>query len=80
MLAAGGQKGELAIWDTEEDKAIKQTFGPLLDPSARALKKNADKGLGKEEEAGEALEDDGDSGFEDVDSEEERRKKKKAKK
>lgn len=79
MLAAGGQKGELAIWDTEEDKAVKTTFGPLLEASARALKKNADKGLGKEE-LGDAQEDDGNSSFEDVDSEEERRKKKKAKK
>jgi hypothetical protein len=26
-----------------------QTFGPLLDESARALKKKADRGLGKEE-------------------------------
>ena len=81
VLAAGGQKGELAIWDTEEDKTIKQTFGPLLDESARALKKKADRGLAKDEkEIVNVPEDDGNSSFEDVDSEEERRKLKKAKK
>ena len=81
VLAAGGQKGELAIWDTEEDKTIKQIFGPLLDESARALKKKADRGLTKDEkEIVNVPEDDGNSSFEDVDSEEERRKLKKAKK
>lgn len=75
VLAAGGAKGELAIWDTEEDKEIKEHFTPLLDKHTKKLKRKADKGLGKEEEvvsddlAVEA--DDGNSSFEDVDSDEE---------
>lgn len=31
VLAAGGQKGEVAIWDTEEDKALRAHFTPFLD-------------------------------------------------
>lgn len=67
MLAAGGQKGEVAIWDTEEDKTVKSTFRPFLSESAAALKKNADRGVSAKEK----VEDDGSSGFEDVDSDQE---------
>ena len=71
----------MAVWDTEEDKSVKQTFRPFLDQSAKKLKKAADRGEGAQEGAIEedddmAQEDDGDSGFEDVSSEEERPKKK----
>jgi hypothetical protein len=46
VLAAGGQKGEVAIWDTEEDKSVKQTFKPMMDKAFRKLKKRADRGDG----------------------------------
>jgi len=35
LLAAGGQKGELAIWDTEEDNRIKQHFKDKLPEKAK---------------------------------------------
>lgn len=31
VLAAGGSKGDLAIWDTEENEAIKKIFSPNLE-------------------------------------------------
>lgn len=30
VIAAGGSKGELAIWDTEENAEISKHFGPSL--------------------------------------------------
>jgi periodic tryptophan protein 1 len=33
VLAAGGSKGELAIWDTEESEQISKHFSPFLDKS-----------------------------------------------
>jgi periodic tryptophan protein 1 len=33
VLAAGGSKGEVAIWDTEESDAISKHFTPFLDRS-----------------------------------------------
>lgn len=33
VLAAGGSKGELAIWDTEESEKISAHFTPFLDKS-----------------------------------------------
>jgi hypothetical protein len=50
VLASGGQKGEVAIWDTEEDKTLKDHFSHYLDKHAKRLKKKADRGLNKEEE------------------------------
>jgi hypothetical protein len=31
VLAAGGSKGELGVWDIEENDKIKDTFTPFLD-------------------------------------------------
>lgn len=31
VLAAGGSKGEIAVWDTEENEKIKDHFAPFLD-------------------------------------------------
>ena len=31
MLAAGGSKGELAVWDVEENETIAKHFTPTLD-------------------------------------------------
>lgn len=68
VLATGGQKGELAIWDTEADLKVKKHFKDSMPEKAKSLKKKADKGF----EAGDAEMADGDSsGFEDVDSDEE---------
>ena len=67
----------MAIWDTEEDKAVKSTFRGSLDETAKKLKKAADRGEGVLDANEEmAQEDDGDSGFEDVSSEDEKPKKK----
>jgi len=79
VLATGGSKGELAIWDTEEDKQVFEHFKPTLDKSIISQKKKADKGL---ENADEPVEEDGQSsGFEDVDSSDgEEKKPKKSKK
>lgn len=33
VLAAGGSKGEVAVWDTEEQEKIQQHFTPFLDKS-----------------------------------------------
>lgn len=70
MLAAGGSKGEVAIWDTEESEAIEKHFKPFL--SEKAPKEPN------------AIEDDGNEDFEDMDSDEEQvvqaKKKKKSKK
>ena len=68
VLATGGQKGELAIWDTEEDMKIVKHFKSSFNDKAKQLKKKADRGY----EEGDADMADGDSsGFEDVDSDEE---------
>ena len=69
VLATGGQKGELAIWDTEEDQRIRSHFKEKLTDKARQMKKKADKGY-TEADADMAGGDDS-SGFEDVDSDEE---------
>ena len=68
VLACGGSKGELAVWDTEEDKAVYEHFKGKVTKEAQKLKKVADKGFGKED--AEMAEGDS-SGFEDVDSDEE---------
>lgn len=62
-MAAGGSKGELAIWDVEEAKACKEYF------KGSKVKKAG--------ENAEEMDDGADSGFEDVSSEEEKPKKKK---
>jgi len=31
VLAAGGSKGEIAVWDTEENEKVQQHFTPFLD-------------------------------------------------
>jgi hypothetical protein len=31
VLAAGGSKGEVAVWDTEESEALSKHFTPFLD-------------------------------------------------
>ena len=70
VLAAGGQKGEVAIWDTEEDAKIRQQFKAQMPEKAKTMKYKADKGYEATDEA--MVEDEGDSsGFEDVDSDEE---------
>ena len=33
VLAAGGSKGEIAVWDTEENEAISKHFESFLDKS-----------------------------------------------
>jgi WD40 repeat protein len=33
VLAAGGSKGEVAVWDTEESEGISKTFGGSIDKS-----------------------------------------------
>ena len=72
VMAAGGQKGELAIWDTEEDGKVLKHFKDMMPKKARSLKKKADKGFDADEEMDEGGNDDEDSsGFEDVDSDEE---------
>ena len=72
VMAAGGQKGEVAIWDTEEDSKIRQHFKGMMPAKAKTLKTKADKGY--EANDADMVEDGGDddsSGFEDVDSDEE---------
>ena len=36
MLAAGGSKGEVAVWDTEENETLAAHFTPFLDKSCVA--------------------------------------------
>ncbi len=59
MLAAGGSKGEVAIWDTEESAEVESHFRPYLDKNAPEQPKAV------------VVEDDGNEDFEDVSSEEE---------
>lgn len=33
VLAAGGSKGELAVWDTEENENLQKHFTPFIDPT-----------------------------------------------
>ena len=68
VVAAGGSKGEVAIWDTQESEAVDKHFKPFLDPNA------------PEEPKPIVVEDDGNEDFEDVSSEEEIVKPKKSKK
>ena len=56
VLAAGGSKGEVAIWDTEETSEVASHFGKTLDPNAPKQP--------------EPMEDDGNDEFEDVSDEE----------
>ena len=71
VMAAGGQKGEVAIWDTEEDSKVRQHFKSQMPEKAKTLKSKADKGYSAadadmvEDAAGDS------SGFEDVDSDDE---------
>ena len=73
VLATGGSKGELAIWDIEEDKKTYAHFKGSVTSKAVDSKKAADKGLMPDEAKQIVQEDmeDGDSGWEDVGSEEE---------
>ena len=69
VLATGGQKGELAVWDTEEDQRVLKHFKGMLPQGAQQLKRKADRGL--EATDADMAEGNGDSsGFEDVDSDE----------
>jgi periodic tryptophan protein 1 len=38
VLAAGGSKGELAVWDTEENENLSKHFTPFIDPTKVAGK------------------------------------------
>ena len=71
VMATGGQKGELAIWDTEEDATVLKHFKNMMPSKAKHLKKKADKGF--EATDTDMVEADGadSSGFEDVDSDDE---------
>ncbi len=64
VLAAGGSKGELVVWDTEENDKVKEHFTPFLD------KGKVNKEIEMEEEQEEEVEDE-----EDSDSEEEKKQK-----
>lgn len=33
VIAAGGSKGELAVWDTEENENVQKHFTPFIDPT-----------------------------------------------
>ena len=33
VLAAGGSKGEVVVWDTEENEKVRSHFTPFLDKS-----------------------------------------------
>lgn len=71
VLAAGGSKGEVAIWDTEESEILEKHFKPFLSDKAPREPN--------------AVEDDGNADFEDMDSSDEevvkaQKKKKKDKK
>ena len=69
VLAAGGSKGEVAVWDTEESDVVADHFRITLDPSAPKEPKAI------------VVEDDGNEDFEDIsDGEQEKKKKKKSKK
>lgn len=57
VLAAGGSKGEIAIWDTEESEAVEKHFKPFLSKDA------------PKEPRAVAIEDDGNSDFEDLSDE-----------
>ena len=67
VLATGGSKGELAIWDVEEDKKTYSHFKHAVTQKAKDSKKAADKGLTEDDikEVEEEGMDDGDSGWED---------------
>ena len=65
VLAAGGSKGEIAVWDTEENETIAKHFSPNLD-KAFVVEAEVDKIENVEEE--------------DMESEEEVKKKDKKKK
>ena len=74
VLAAGGSKGEVAIWDTEESKHVKKRFGAgLSDAHKKVLEE-----LEGAREIDEADASDN-SDFEDISSEDEPRKSKKTK-
>jgi hypothetical protein len=67
VLAAGGSKGELAIWDTEESEQISKHFTPFLDRSKI-------QSIDEDDEDEEVEEADSDSDMEET------KKKKKSKK
>ena len=70
VLAAGGSKGEVAVWDTEESEVIEKHFNAFLSSDAPKEPKAV------------AVEDDGNSDFEDLSGDEEpvKSKSKKSKK
>lgn len=68
VLAAGGSKGEVAVWDTEENESIAKHFEPTLDKTTFA------ENGAEEEEEEEDMSDDGSS-----DGEERKKPKKTAK-
>ena len=67
VLATGGSKGELAIWDVEEDKKTYSHFKDAITQKTKDSKKAADKGLAEDDinQVEEEGMDDGDSGWED---------------
>lgn len=78
VLATGGQTGQLAIWDTEEDSKVRKHFKHLLPEKAKTLKKTADRGFGADD--ADMVEGGDSSDFEDVDSDEEDETQEEAKK
>jgi len=72
VLAAGGSKGEVAVWDTEESEALSKHFTPFLDNNkvtelGGTIDKDEDIEENEDEEA-------------DSDEEESKKSKKKSKK
>ena len=79
VLATGGSKGELAIWDCSENKKIEDHFkGTLIKGSYDEADYDIDNKNKLDPEAPDSLDEDG---YEDMeDSEEDKKKKKKSKK
>lgn len=61
VLAAGGSKGEIAVWDSEENEQIKAHFTPFLDKSSIPA-----ENLVEEEESEEEQDNDMESDEEDL--------------
>lgn len=68
VLAAGGSRGEVAIWDTEEADTIKKNFSKSLGSDAKKLLKDAEKITNPVNEQDD--EEDGSDGFEDMSEDE----------
>ena len=73
MLACGGSKGEIAIWDVSESKKVEEHFKPNL---IKGSYDETDYDIDNKDH-----EEPDEDGYEDMeDSEEEKKKKKKSKK